>query len=425
MYTVLIADDERIVIDSLNYIINKNFGNEFEIISARSGREALLIAQSKKIDIAFIDISMPGINGIQAIERMKETDPDIIFVILTAFDKFDFAKTALQLGVAQYLLKPIKREQIIEIVSEMRKRVAKRNKSRIEELEIFERLEKANLMLETELVESVISPPAKPNELDKRMSILGVSAIRGFLLLIEFDEPFLSRNGMSIARSDVAGGEYYCVREQIKAVGDCLVGALSDGRLAAIRLLADDCGNELIFPDAEAIKKRLAEHAKAFVKIGASNYINGIDKAAEAYTSAVLALRFATAKTPVVCYDEIKHRRAEEGKMLDRCGINQPIQQTIAYINRHYERKLTLNLLADMVGISPNYFSKLFKEEAGVSFIEYLTQVRMAKAKALLAEKKKSIKEISIETGYRDSAYFTRSFKKFTGVVPTDYISSD
>ena len=74
-----------------------------------------------------------------------------------------------------------------------------------------------------------------------------------------------------------------------------------------------------------------------------------------------------------------------------------------------------------MVDISPYYFSKLFKEDTGVNFIEYLTSVRIQEAKRLLLDGERSIKDICIEIGYQDPNYFSRIFKKHTGVTPTEF----
>ncbi|MHB8128188.1 MAG: helix-turn-helix domain-containing protein, partial [Mobilitalea sp.] len=74
-----------------------------------------------------------------------------------------------------------------------------------------------------------------------------------------------------------------------------------------------------------------------------------------------------------------------------------------------------------IVDISPYYFSKLFKEETGENFIEYLTNIRIEKAKKLLQNRDVSIKNICVDTGYSDPNYFSRIFKKQVGVTPTEY----
>ena len=73
------------------------------------------------------------------------------------------------------------------------------------------------------------------------------------------------------------------------------------------------------------------------------------------------------------------------------------------------------------MNISPYYFSRIFKEGTGENFIEYLTSVRMEKAKELLGNGEYSMKEIGVMVGFSDPNYFSRSFKKNVGVTPTEY----
>ena len=82
---------------------------------------------------------------------------------------------------------------------------------------------------------------------------------------------------------------------------------------------------------------------------------------------------------------------------------------------------ITLDEVSRQVNVSPYYFSKLFKEETGENFIDYLTSMRMDKAKELLMKTDKSMKEICGQVGYQDPNYFSRAFKKNVGITPTEY----
>ena len=85
------------------------------------------------------------------------------------------------------------------------------------------------------------------------------------------------------------------------------------------------------------------------------------------------------------------------------------------------QKDISLDDISRELDISPYYFSKLFKEETGENFVEYVTARRISKAKSLLKEADKSIKEICMEVGYSDPNYFSRIFKKYQGVTPTEY----
>ena len=100
---------------------------------------------------------------------------------------------------------------------------------------------------------------------------------------------------------------------------------------------------------------------------------------------------------------------------------NDIIKTAKKYIDDHFDKEISLDDVSRIVNISPYYFSKIFKEESGLNFIEYLTNIRIDKAKKLLESSNMSIKEICISCGYTDPNYFSRSFKKNVGVTPTEY----
>jgi two-component system, response regulator YesN len=91
------------------------------------------------------------------------------------------------------------------------------------------------------------------------------------------------------------------------------------------------------------------------------------------------------------------------------------------FINSNFDKELTLEDVSREVKLSPHYFSKFFKEETGENFIDYLTNLRIRKAKDFLESGLYSIKEICYKVGYNDPNYFSRIFKKITGNTPTDY----
>lgn len=89
MYRILLVDDEGIVLNSLEFIIEKNFSGSYEMETAKTGRGAIESAEHFRPDIVFMDIQMPGINGIDAMREIRKFSPNVIFVVLTAYDKFD------------------------------------------------------------------------------------------------------------------------------------------------------------------------------------------------------------------------------------------------------------------------------------------------------------------------------------------------
>ncbi len=118
MYRVLIADDEVIERKVLYKTLSKHLGDQCEIYQAENGREALQIYREKKIQIMILDIEMPGINGIETAEKIREMDKDCCIIFLTAFDEFAYAKKAILVRALDYLLKPYEEKEFLLIMDE-------------------------------------------------------------------------------------------------------------------------------------------------------------------------------------------------------------------------------------------------------------------------------------------------------------------
>lgn len=106
-------------------------------------------------------------------------------------------------------------------------------------------------------------------------------------------------------------------------------------------------------------------------------------------------------------------------KREDRKGKNTTI--AVEYIKDNYSKNFTLEDIAEMVHLNPNYFSELFKKEVGMNFVDYVSKVRVEVAKKLLSEGKRKIGEVAVEVGYRNPDYFCKVFKKVTGESPKNY----
>ncbi|NLG24467.1 MAG: response regulator [Clostridiales bacterium] len=97
------------------------------------------------------------------------------------------------------------------------------------------------------------------------------------------------------------------------------------------------------------------------------------------------------------------------------------IRQAIEYIERHYGRRVTLQEVAGSVYLNASYFSALFKQQAGVNFVDYLTRVRMEHAMAMLAHPEPSIAAVAEAVGYQSPQYFADSFRRFAGMSPQQF----
>ena len=155
MYRIMLTDDEGIVLNSLTFLVEKNFEGQFEIETAKSGRAAIETAEHFRPDIIFMDIQMPGINGIDAMREIREFLPGVIFIVLTAYDKFDYAKEAINLGVMEYINKPFNQQAIVDVINQAVKELDLRREKRRNELRTKERLETVVPIIENGFVFSI------------------------------------------------------------------------------------------------------------------------------------------------------------------------------------------------------------------------------------------------------------------------------
>ena len=100
---------------------------------------------------------------------------------------------------------------------------------------------------------------------------------------------------------------------------------------------------------------------------------------------------------------------------------DRPIHGILRYLQEHLEEEISLSVLAEEFHLNPQYISQLFKNEIGVNFLAYLTNIRMEKAKKLLLTTSLSIAEVSVRSGYGDYRVFTKVFKKSEGITPSQY----
>ena len=107
----------------------------------------------------------------------------------------------------------------------------------------------------------------------------------------------------------------------------------------------------------------------------------------------------------------------------DSCGLfhQKTISEAVNYIQEYYTEDISLPLLAAHSGLSPKYFGRLFREQTGFTVREYLTGIRIRNAKNLLAHTDSPLEQIASGTGFQDKFYFTKVFKRLTGITPGKY----
>ena len=115
---VLVADDERVIRQGLQVLITRHY-RELTVLEASNGQQCWdILSTEPQIRLAFVDIRMPEINGLQICEKMKMAELPVKMVIISGFRDFEYARQALRYGVVDYLLKPVNPSDVLRLVRE-------------------------------------------------------------------------------------------------------------------------------------------------------------------------------------------------------------------------------------------------------------------------------------------------------------------
>ena len=131
MKRILVTDDERPVIESISLIVKRELAGEFEVAgSAMSGREAIEKAAALAPDIILMDVRMPGISGLDAIREIRRRGSAAVFILVTAYERFEIAREAVELGVVDYLLKPVSKDKLAQALRRSAEAIERRGAKR-------------------------------------------------------------------------------------------------------------------------------------------------------------------------------------------------------------------------------------------------------------------------------------------------------
>ena len=188
MHRILLCDDEGMVREGLKFLINKEFGSAFFVEEAKSGRVAIEKANTFRPDIIFMDIQMPGISGIEAMREIKKEHKNIIFIVLTAYDRFSYAKEAIHIGALDYLTKPINKEKVITIINRAIKQIDEHRTKVSREMEIIEKLEAITPIIENGFVSGIFLQDYNMGELLQYKEFLGIEEEHGYMLMMKYGD---------------------------------------------------------------------------------------------------------------------------------------------------------------------------------------------------------------------------------------------
>lgn len=539
MLKIFLAEDEVIVRETIKRMIPwENLG--FELVGeAADGEMALPLLLRQKPDLLITDIKMPFMDGLTLAKVAKKEIPGLKVVILSGYDDFNYAKQAINIGVEDYLLKPITKNALIERLTEIRSRYEhektqkeyyekfhremqayEKNSSRdffealvrgsMDMMEIYRRSEKLGLDIVAEAYNVLIFTmnceedfsgqregysewKAESLELLEEFFSENTSAmlfrcnIFSYGVLIKGQKETIEENTRSCVseiqrifdRKEQKRQWFVAAGEPVERLSQIQKSYYSASRAFSQRYLYDE--NILYYDEMASMeKKNVTEDDSTYlqkVDVNALNpailqkfLSNGLLEETENFVKdyfyaigqepleslvfrnyVTLNVRFSVMSflkeigcdTRTLEQEDTEDVLSESSKSLENAiayaekiisqaialrdqnsgNKNRSILKTaVDFIDSHYmEEDMSLNKAANAANVSANHFSALFSQNMGQTFIEYLTNLRMNKAKEYLRCTSMRSSEIAGEIGYKDAHYFSYLFKKTQGMTPSDY----
>ena len=539
MLKIFLAEDEVIVRETIKRMIPwEDLG--FELVGeAADGEMALPLLLRQKPDLLITDIKMPFMDGLTLAKVAKKEIPGLKVVILSGYDDFNYAKQAINIGVEDYLLKPITKNALIERLTEIRSRYEhektqkeyyekfhremqayEKNSSRdffealvsgsMDMIEIYRRSEKLGLDIVAEAYNVLIFTmnceedfsgqregysewEAESLELLEEFFSENTSAmlfrcnIFSYGVLIKGQKETIEENTRScvseiqriLDRKEQKRQWFVAVGEPVERLSQIQKSYYSASRAFSQRYLYDE--NILYYDEMASMeKKNVTEDDSTYLqkvdvnalnpailqKFLSNGFLEETENFVKDYFYAIgqepleslvfrnyvtLNVRFSVMSflkeigcdTRTLEQEDTEDVLSESSKSLENAiayaekiisqaialrdqnsgNKNRSILKTaVDFIDSHYmEEDMSLNKAANAANVSANHFSALFSQNMGQTFIEYLTNLRMNKAKEYLRCTSMRSSEIAGEIGYKDAHYFSYLFKKTQGMTPSDY----
>jgi two-component system response regulator YesN len=383
---ILIVDDEPLVRNSMARMVD-NLNDKYTIEQAEDGEDAIILLKKQSFDLVITDIRMPAVDGLQLAAHIFEFYPETYIVMLTGYSDFDYARTAIQYKVMDYLLKPASVDDIKKSIIKIEKLIQERRTiSEIGKLRNFNLLEKRVQDLFYEL-----PVPYYDESLFPEFEYIS-------LITFTINDDMLRKKTVRFSVKNIIGD--ICSEAGIPIV------VVEESHITTVLFSnhkAESEINTLVKNITETIKKILKFDIKAF-QGGSSKDLAEVSKL---YQNSLHQLG-------------ITEKKAKES-MVSSESVHRLIRSALSDIKKEYASDLTLTLIAERLFVNPNYLSSLFKSETGSTFTHHLTRIRMDNAKDLLKQTNLKIYQICSDVGYSDQAHFSRVFKSLEGMGPYEY----
>ncbi|WP_426453215.1 helix-turn-helix domain-containing protein [Paenibacillus sp. S-38] len=317
MYKLLIADDEAWEREGLELMVSRMMPVQFQFIHAENGRKAIQAAEEAHPDFIFMDIKMPGIQGLDAVKEINRRLPGVRIVLVTAHEYFAYAKEALALGVKDYILKPAKREEIMSLLRRMISELEAEKGKRQEELEIKEKLHRLLPLAENELTLMLLTDSVHDLDCRQLAELFDLRWDRGYAMVISF--PFKEQkdwDAFHSRRKEV----YESVKQYLKPQLPCLISPMIGSRMAVfIPASPQEAGLSHRVQSlrwGEGVQARMDGIFGLSVRVGIGSLKEGLDGLRLSYQEAAAAAA-GSMEEGTVCHadDILVSCRGEQGRI--------------------------------------------------------------------------------------------------------------
>jgi len=486
---ILIADDEELVQYSLKSMILELGIPNHDIHIACDGVELINALQGFSPDIAFVDIKMPRLNGLEAIKTGRDLSPKTKWVILTSYSSFEYAKEAIDLGAAGYLLKPVSPEELSASIKEVADTNRRELMAANEEFEgklnglfhntISYRQAELDFFKEAHFLGAIIifdSPLAEESKLKHQIDFCNqvrefigeylFSDLRIALCTLPYGEVITvgafpaenergKKNFIRYLRRLKGSGRmfsadlfkvtileteecdnYTMLVRQFKRAGELsmLRAVLGIGRSIGLEeLIGKSKKPELVKASKCLTALSIAYRQKNYLEFMKNKTLFeealsflGWSSDDSVFKAIELFLQYGVEPSLEVERDKnilsvglkaLAGRLLTEKKESD--GSGDIVNQVKAFVEKNYMHDIGIARIAYSLGITPNYLSALFHRKSGTTFLKYLTAVRMARARELLALPDSRVNLVARAVGYYSSRHFARLFKDHFNFYPS------
>ena len=394
MYKVLIADDEDIIRRGLASMVGQ-YGRLEVVALAEDGEIALELANQTHPDLMLVDINMPFLDGFEFIQEAKKRLPDVEIVMITGYDDFAFVQKALQMGIADYLLKPIMEGPFFQMLDKAVLRLESREKSRKYMTWLTRQMKQIRPSLINDFFRSWLRSYLDQVEIEDRMQYLN----------IEIPTPYWVT--LLHLRSDPAQE-----------------ASLSDWSIDLLLYSCDNIAHEVFAPFCPILTFRTEGDALAIISRVLSqqeweDLSQKLTGPIESYLR-VKAELIRDQGNDLMEFPEVVERALAEYNA--RRKYSEVVTSVLGMIEKQWgNSEFSLQSAANQLYVTPQYLSRVFHRETGDTFGACLTGRRIREAMRLLQNQNLKMYEIAQRTGYGSQHYFSSAFKRTLGISPAEY----